>query len=48
MALYQSTFSLIGAHAILALVLGLFMDVNSADNTQGGYEYPLKDGVERQ
>ena len=42
MALYQSTFSLIGTLAILALVLGLFLDVKSADNTQGGYEYPFE------
>jgi len=42
MALCQSTLSLIGVLTILALVLGLFMDVNSADNTQGGYEYPFE------
>ena len=36
MALYKSTLSLIGVLTILALVLGLFMDVKSADNTQGG------------
>ena len=42
MALYQSTFSLIGTLTILALVLGLFLDVKSADNTQGGYEHPFE------
>ena len=42
MALYKSTFSVIGTLAILALVLGLFMDVKNVDNTQGGYEYPFQ------
>lgn len=48
MALYKSTFSVIGTLAILALVLGLFMDVKNVDNTQGGYSIPFKDGVEHQ
>ena len=37
----KSIFSVVGIFAILALALGLFADIRSADSTKGGYEYPF-------
>jgi|TARA_B110000967_G_scaffold202236_1_gene240745 hypothetical protein len=39
--LIKSIFSVVGIFAILALALGLFADIRSADSTKGGYEYPF-------
>lgn len=41
MALIKSISSAIGWVAILALLLGVFMDVRSADRTKDGYQYPF-------
>lgn len=41
MALIKSISSAIGWVAILALMLGVFMDVRSADRTKDGYQYPF-------
>jgi len=38
----KSIFSAVGIFTILAIVLGLFVDIRSADRTKGGYEYPFE------
>lgn len=40
--LMKFIFSVVGALAMLALVLGLVADIRSADSTEGGYEYPFE------
>ena len=41
-------FIMFGIMTVVYGIVGLIIDISTFDNTKGGYEYPLKVGLENQ